>query len=113
MEHFNQLSPAKAERLALLLEEMGEAQQAIGKVLRHGYASAHPNGGPNNRAALAIELGHVRFAIADMTMKGDIDEGLIGESFDSKAHSVTRYMHHQPNTRGERTACPKGTNDHT
>ena len=42
MKHFNQLTPAEAERLALLLEELGEAQQAIGKILRHGYASTHP-----------------------------------------------------------------------
>ena len=34
---FNKLSAAEAERLALLLEELGEAQQAIGKILRHGY----------------------------------------------------------------------------
>lgn len=39
MEHFNQLSPAEAERLALLSEELGEAQQAIGKILRHGQPS--------------------------------------------------------------------------
>ena len=34
---FNELSPAEVERLAILAEEMGEAIQVIGKVLRHGY----------------------------------------------------------------------------
>lgn len=34
---FNQLTNAQAERLHILLEELGEAQQAIGKILRHGY----------------------------------------------------------------------------
>jgi hypothetical protein len=37
--NFNGLAPAETERLALLLEELGEAQQAIGKILRHGYES--------------------------------------------------------------------------
>jgi hypothetical protein len=37
MEYFNSLTPAELERLSLLLEELGEAQQAIGKILRHGY----------------------------------------------------------------------------
>lgn len=36
-EPFNDLSNAELERLALLLEELGEAQQVIGKILRHGY----------------------------------------------------------------------------
>ncbi len=39
---FNGLTDAQAERLALLLEELGEAQQAIGKILRHGYESMSP-----------------------------------------------------------------------
>ena len=33
---FNGLTPAEAERLALLMEECGEVVQIIGKVLRHG-----------------------------------------------------------------------------
>jgi NTP pyrophosphatase (non-canonical NTP hydrolase) len=37
----NNLSEAEIERLALLGEECGEVQQAIGKVLRHGYESTH------------------------------------------------------------------------
>ena len=32
---FNKLSDAETERLAILAEEMGEAQQAIGKIIRH------------------------------------------------------------------------------
>lgn len=40
----NKLNDAQSERLALLLEELGEAQQAIGKILRHGYQSrTEPN----------------------------------------------------------------------
>lgn len=42
IQHFNGLTPAEAERLALLSEELGEAQQAIGKILRHGYDSSNP-----------------------------------------------------------------------
>lgn len=39
-DHFNGLTPAEAERLALLLEELGEAQQAIGKILRQCSTSS-------------------------------------------------------------------------
>lgn len=42
MEHFNQLTPAQAERLAMLAEECGEVIQAVGKILRHGYDNYHP-----------------------------------------------------------------------
>ena len=41
--HFNQLTPAQAERLAMLAEECGEVIQIIGKILRHGYDSHHPD----------------------------------------------------------------------
>jgi hypothetical protein len=64
--HFNGLSPAEAERLALLLEELGEAQQVIGKILRHGYESHHPeNPDDSNRALLEGELGDVMAAIEE------------------------------------------------
>ena len=39
----NGLNDAEAERLAILLEEFGEAQQAVGKILRHGYESYDPS----------------------------------------------------------------------
>ena len=35
--HFNKLTPAQAERLAILIEECGEVIQAATKILRHGY----------------------------------------------------------------------------
>lgn len=41
-QQFNALTPAEAERLFYLLEKLGEAQQAIGKILRHGYESYDP-----------------------------------------------------------------------
>ncbi len=62
-EHFNQLSPSEAERLAMLAEGCGEVVQAIGKILRHGYESTHPDGGPTNRATLERECGDVYHSI--------------------------------------------------
>lgn len=57
MKNFNGLSPAETERLALLSEEMGEVQQAIGKILRHGYESIHPDGGRRTVTILSESLG--------------------------------------------------------
>lgn len=95
--HFNGLTPAEAERLALLSEELGEAQQAIGKVLRHGYGSCHPDAprGPDNREALEKELGDVSAAVGLLTEAGDLSEGRIDYARDLKRRRVGRYMHHQ------------------
>lgn len=95
-EHFNKLTPAEAERLALLLEEMGECQQAIGKILRHGYESKHPNkmDGPTNRESLEREVGDVLHAIWLM-MKRDICEKAIEERRHVKSVTVQLYLHHQ------------------
>lgn len=60
--HVNGLSNAALERLAVLVEECGESLQCIGKILRHGYDSTHPNGGPTNRDMLERELADVTVA---------------------------------------------------
>jgi NTP pyrophosphatase (non-canonical NTP hydrolase) len=93
--HYNQLTEAEAERLALLSEELGEVQQAIGKILRHGYESRHPNGGPTNRLALERELGDVLYAGLRMSSAGDIDEKAVTQRTKDKARSVRQYLHHQ------------------
>lgn len=94
-EFTNGLTPAQAERLALLLEEMGEAQQVIGKILRHGYESTHPDGGPTNRSLLETEIGHVEHAIFRMHEAEDIDPLAVLDSVDEKAKKIGRYLHHQ------------------
>lgn len=62
--HFNELTPAQAERLAILMEECGEVVQIIGKILRHGFESCSPFGAnpETNRQALVRELFDVRAA---------------------------------------------------
>lgn len=58
--HFNRLTPAQAERLAILMEEMAEASQVIGKILRHGFDSCHPQDKTTtNRDLLFKELTDV------------------------------------------------------
>ena len=91
------LNLAARERLYLLLEELGEAQQAIGKILRHGYESFSPFD-PNrvsNRELLERELGDVLHAMERMRFSGDIEFEHITEAADSKAELVERYLHHQ------------------
>lgn len=96
-DHFNELTPAEAERLALLLEEMGEAQQAIGKILRHGYESYSPfdETRTTNRAALERELGDVTHAMDRMAEAGDLDSEAIDQRANVKRGAVRRYLHHQ------------------
>lgn len=95
MSHFNGLSPAEAERLAYLIEELGEAQQAVGKILRHGYDSHNPDAPQlgDNRTQLSKELVDVAGAIARMAAAGDVAAHILSGANPSKGH---RYMHHQP-----------------
>ena len=97
MKHFNELTPAEAERLALLLEEMGEAVQIIGKILRHGYESYHPDA-PSvpNRALLEKELGDVLAAIDMVVTADDVNPEQIEGHRLNKHHKVGKYLHHQP-----------------
>ena len=95
IEAFNKLSPAEAERLALLAEEMGEAIQAIGKVLRHGYESCHPDSGDTNRQELERELGDVRHCMIRLCKAGDLSKDAIHAAADNKAEQVKQYLHEQ------------------
>ena len=94
-ESFNKLTPAEAERLALLSEECAEVIMAIGKILRHGFESRHPDGGPTNRQTLERECGDLRYAVLLMTSSGDLREENIAESAAAKARRVVQYLHHQ------------------
>lgn len=103
------LSDAERERLALLLEECGEVQQIIGKILRHGYESNNPliPNHPTNRQLLELEMGHVRAAYFMMTAEGDLDIEKVGVSLLRKQISVGQWLHFQ----GERghTSNPNAT----
>ncbi|OWK35445.1 MazG nucleotide pyrophosphohydrolase domain-containing protein [Fimbriiglobus ruber] len=97
-EHFNKLTEGEAELLALLAEEMGEAIQIIGKILRHGYDSTHPDEpfGPDNREILEKELGDVRCAMILLCEAGDLRKEAIHRHADDKRERVGKYLHHQP-----------------
>lgn len=96
---FNQLTFAQAERLALLLEELGEAQQAIGKILRHGYESKWPPFiGQSNRQALEQEVGDIHHAVSRLIVAGDLRGAEIHSASDKKADRISVYLHHQEQT---------------
>jgi hypothetical protein len=97
--HFNDLTPAQAERLALLLEELGESQQAIGKILRHGYESHHPDGGPSNRVNLVRELAQVIASIDLMVGAKDFNPQTLQKFREEKHEKVRQYLHHQEGER--------------
>lgn len=97
-EHFNGLTPAEAERLAMLSEECGEVIQIIGKILRHGYDSYHPDDpGVTNRDLLGKELIDLAAVESEMIVLGDIPSrlyGCLGRAWLRKL----RFTHHQENT---------------
>ena len=95
--HFNKLTPAEDERLALLLEEMGEALQIIGKIQRHGYDSKNPltEDLTTNRQLLEMELGHAHHAMTRLCDAGDLHKDVIIDYADGKAVSVVKWLHHQ------------------
>lgn len=96
LDHFNRLTPAEAERLALLAEECGEVIQIVGKILRHGYGSYHPDDHTKpNRRLLEKEVGDLRAALELMTSEHDLDANAILEHTVNKLERVEQWMHHQ------------------
>lgn len=87
----NEMTDAEDERLSILVEELGESLQAIGKIKRHGYESGW--NGSNNRNDLEKELGHVQFIIKMMGLNGDISLERMSLSMIEKSESIKPYLH--------------------
>jgi NTP pyrophosphatase (non-canonical NTP hydrolase) len=96
MENFNKLSAAEAERLAILSEELGEIQQEIGKILRHGYERKHPKAPSNktNRFNLEVELGDLQAILSIMANNLDISLANIDANKEVKLKKINKYLHH-------------------
>ena len=96
-EFSNDLSNAETERLAFLIEELGEALQCAGKIIRHGYESYNPvvNTGMTNRRELERELGDITAAITMMVNSRDVSSSGIDIRSKDKLHTVKRWLHHQ------------------
>lgn len=111
MNQFNNLSPAEHERLSILLEELGEAQKCIGKILRHGYDSYTPviadqkfnyveHRVADNGIDLAIEIGDIMYAIElihfwdSKSAPWSCVQARFSERMD-KAVELRNYTHHQ------------------
>jgi len=93
-DHFNGLTPAQAERLAMLAEECGEVIQIIGKILRHGYDSYHPQDRTaTNRQLLGRELTDL-LAVAASLCRDQVPEGSLHDQ-DRAWERKLKYAHHQ------------------
>jgi hypothetical protein len=77
----NNLTPAQQERLAILQEQLGVTQQAIGSIQRWGFARVDPSLGHGvqitNRKQLETGLAGVICATGFMTKNGDLVKGAI------------------------------------
>ena len=95
----NELTDAQVERLAVLAEELGEAQQVIGKILRHGYDSVNPllpeNESPTNREMLQHECGDIFEAILMLCRTKDISDAVVNQRQAEKHEKIKRWLHHQ------------------
>jgi NTP pyrophosphatase (non-canonical NTP hydrolase) len=78
------LAAAEFERLSILIEEMGEALQVAGKILRHGWEPTEAGVRYDNRADLQRELGDVRAAMIRLCDAGDLNKFEIHARADEK-----------------------------
>jgi NTP pyrophosphatase (non-canonical NTP hydrolase) len=94
MTFSNKLTDAQAERLAMLAEECGEVIQIVGKILRHGYNSFHPNDPTvTNKQLLGRELTDL-YAVASSLCRDKVPEGSLHD-MDRAWEKKLRYAHHQ------------------
>lgn len=92
------LTPAEQERLEILAEECAEVVQAVTKILRHGYESAHPDerDGLDNRHYLGVEITDVYAAVFALIEYQDMEASYVDDdAIEAAAEKKLRYSHHQ------------------
>lgn len=94
---YNQLLPGEIERIAILVEEMGEAIQSVGKILRHGFESRNPviPDSVTNRIDLEKECGDVLTAIELLTDNNDLSKEAINQYIPLKKQKIQQWLHYQ------------------
>jgi hypothetical protein len=103
------LTRSQIERLALLSEALGQAQEVVGRVLRLGYnlhggmlpATEGSFAGPTfpiGRVSLQDALGSVLHAIDRMTFSGDVSHQAIAVQSEWRARHVEANLSHQGKT---------------
>lgn len=95
-KNINNLTPAEAERLALLAEECAEVVQIVGKILRHGYDSSNPlvDASPTNKQNLEKELGDVELVVDMLKSCGDVDADAIQHRRKTKPAKMMLWLHY-------------------
>jgi len=90
------LTEAELERLAILAEECAEVQQIIGKIIRHGYESYHPDDLDKtpNRKHLERELGDLAFIINFCHENEDVNLLNLTAHIERKSQTIQQYLHH-------------------
>ena len=92
---FSNLTPAQAELLACLSEEASEVGQAVGKILRHGYESSHPDFPMTyNREYLEKELGDLLAIQERLVQAGELNVLRIRRHADQKLKNLPNWLHH-------------------
>ena len=74
-------TPQNIEILSILVEELGEATQAAGKLLRFGINAANPYTNIPNLQSLECEIADVLVAIELLTDTGLIDMDAIKNTY--------------------------------
>ena len=95
-EHFNKLTPAEDERLAMLAEECAEVIRIVSKIQRHGYDSWHPDDPlkTTNRAMLRKEVTDIAAVTAAMLTRDDF-EMFTEANVKAAWRKKLLYAHHQ------------------
>lgn len=95
--HYNGLSAAQDERLAILMEECSEVIKAAAKIQRHGYDSVNPDDeeAGDNRHRLATEIGHLQSIVNRMARQLDYSVYESRSARDAKSNESGKWLRHQ------------------
>lgn len=99
MKNVNKLSNVELERIGIIVEELGETCQVLGKIIRHGLESKNPiiENSLTNRQLLEKEIGDVYNAVDMMAEENMVSKEKILKNADIKSASIEMWLHYISN----------------
>lgn len=89
--HFNNLTPAEAERLANVIECLAEVSGTAAIILHHGWEWAL-----DTRDFMQKHMGKALAAMTILCEAGDVSKEAIMEKKRDYLATINKIMHHQP-----------------
>ncbi len=92
MEHINKLTQAEAERLTLIIGQLGDVQKIIGNIFLYGYDVIPPGEKKTNREILTYQVALLQCSFGILIGSKDVSQTSMEKVMDDSMATVLGWL---------------------